>query len=97
VEQDRKHQYWDLTRRVIGCAITVHKMLGPGFKESVYKKAMTLELPLEYKARSALDNGDLCQGINNLEASGFEIGLLLNFGGEKPQFRRLYNNRGLGR
>jgi len=28
----------------IGCAITVHKTLGPGFLESIYKKAMRIEL-----------------------------------------------------
>jgi hypothetical protein len=29
---------------VIGCAIQVHKALGPGFLESIYKKAMHIEL-----------------------------------------------------
>jgi GxxExxY protein len=28
----------------IGCAIRVHRALGPGFLESIYKKAMRLEL-----------------------------------------------------
>ena len=28
----------------IGCAIAVHKALGPGFLESIYKKAMRVEL-----------------------------------------------------
>ena len=28
----------------IGCAIAVHKTLGPGFLESIYKKAMRIEL-----------------------------------------------------
>lgn len=30
--------------RTIGCAIEVHRRLGPGFLESVYKKAMCIEL-----------------------------------------------------
>lgn len=34
----------ELTSRIIGCAIEVHKELGPGFLESIYETAMTLEL-----------------------------------------------------
>jgi len=31
-------------RRIIGCAIAVHRVLGPGYKESIYVEAMCLEL-----------------------------------------------------
>ena len=34
----------DVVSRTIGCAITVHKALGPGFLESIYVKAMCIEL-----------------------------------------------------
>ena len=34
----------DLTRRIIGCAITVHRTLGPGFLESIYSTALAYEL-----------------------------------------------------
>lgn len=34
----------DLTRRIIGCAIEVHRHLGPGLLESAYEGAMCVEL-----------------------------------------------------
>ena len=34
----------EMGRRVIGCAITVHRILGPGFKERIYHRAYCLEL-----------------------------------------------------
>jgi GxxExxY protein len=35
------------TRRVIGCAIAVHRFLGPGLLESVYRTALAIEMELE--------------------------------------------------
>jgi GxxExxY protein len=53
-----------LTQRIIGCAIEVHRILGPGLLESVYETAMCIEmdaaglcytrqtrLPAHYKGR----------------------------------------------
>ena len=37
-------EHEDLTDKIIGCAIEVHKRLGPGFLESIYENAFILEL-----------------------------------------------------
>ena len=34
----------DLTERIIGCAIEVHRLLGPGLLESVYRECLLIEL-----------------------------------------------------
>jgi len=36
-----------LTYRIIGCAIEVHKVLGPGLLENVYQKCLIHELSLK--------------------------------------------------
>jgi GxxExxY protein len=46
-----------LARRVIGCAISVHRALGPGFLEGIYRRAMCIELEtqgLAYEAEKAI-------------------------------------------
>ena len=53
-----------LTERVIGCAIEVHRVLGPGLLESIYRECLMMELsggsmrfecerfvPIDYKGR----------------------------------------------
>jgi GxxExxY protein len=42
-----KHE--DLTHRIIGCAYRAYNQLGFGFLESVYKKAMIIELNNELR------------------------------------------------
>jgi GxxExxY protein len=37
----------EITRRIIGCAIEVHKNLGPGLLESAYEECLSFELEKE--------------------------------------------------
>jgi GxxExxY protein len=48
----------DMSRRVIGCAIEVHKALGPGYSVETYTQALKGELDasgITYKAKHPLD------------------------------------------
>jgi GxxExxY protein len=38
----------ELSNRVIGCAIEVHKLLGPGLLESTYQQCLAHELSLNH-------------------------------------------------
>lgn len=40
---DEKYKYSDLTSRIIGCSMTVHKALGNGFQEVIYQRALEIE------------------------------------------------------
>jgi len=116
-------EHEDLTRKIIGCAMTVHRVLGPGYLESVYQNALTHELRkaglkaecgtkvsvsydgvvvgdfvcdllieglilVENKAVHALSPAHEVQLVNYLTATGIEVGLLLNFGAERLEFKR---------
>ena len=37
-------EFDELSKKVIGCALEVHKALGPGLMESVYEKCLSIEL-----------------------------------------------------
>jgi len=42
--KDNKHQFEELSKKIIGAAIEIHRELGPGFLESIYEEALKLEL-----------------------------------------------------
>ncbi|HVS94070.1 MAG TPA: GxxExxY protein [Mucilaginibacter sp.] len=37
----------DLTGKIIGCALEVHKLLGNGFQEVIYQRALEIEMRLQ--------------------------------------------------
>lgn len=121
-----KEQYPDseLTGKIIGCAMEVHKALGNGFQEVIYQRALEIEMHLqgldfsreheieifykgenigtrrvdffvdgkimvELKAIIQLEDVHLAQAINYLEAYNMQIGLLINFGSQSLQFKRV--------
>lgn len=114
----------ELTGKIIGCAMEVHRILGNGFQERIYQRALAIEMKLqglnfsrehemdiyykgnllgtrrvdffveeeimlELKAKKHLDDADLAQAINYLEAYGKTIGLLINFGDISLRFHRV--------
>ena len=122
--QDLK--YRELTEKLIGCAMKVHRYFGLGFPEIVYKRALIIELEkiglklkqeiekdiiyeekliykrrldlivedvilVELKAIKEVDAVDYNQILNYLRVFKLEVGLLINFGGESLQFKRLIN------
>lgn len=121
-----EYKYSELTGKIIGCAMEVHKALGNGFQEVIYQRALEIEfkmqgieferekempifykenqigtrrvdflvenvISVELKAISVLNNDNLTQAINYLEAYSLEIGLLINFGAKSLEFKRVIN------
>ena len=43
---NEQYKYSELTSKIIGCAITVHKSLGNGFLEVIYQRALEIEMNL---------------------------------------------------
>jgi GxxExxY protein len=39
-----QYKYSDLTSKIIGASMTVHKILGNGFQEIIYQRALAIEL-----------------------------------------------------
>ena len=114
----------DVTEKIIGAAFEVHRVLGYGFLESVYQRAMQAELQksglkaeiecpikvrykdvivgdfradlfvnevviVELKTAKNYNPEDEPQLLNELKATGVKVGLLVNFGRTKVEFKRM--------
>jgi GxxExxY protein len=113
-----------ITEQVIGSSFEVYNVLGSGFLEKVYQKALQVELLArglkveiekaikviykgaivgDYSADLLVEDKVVCelkvaetycardeaQLLNELKATGIEVGLLINFGKEKVEFKRM--------
>ena len=65
-----------ISNRVIGSAIEVHRTLGPGLLESVYREGCVV---VELKAIEQIHPVHLAQVITYLKLSGYPVGLIMNF------------------
>ena len=41
---NEQYKYSDITEKIIGCAMKVHRTLGNGFQEVIYQRALAIEL-----------------------------------------------------
>ena len=61
----------DLTEAIIGCAIAVHRELGPGLLEATYEEALCIV--------ERLDPVFDAQVLTYLKVTNVKVGLLINF------------------
>jgi GxxExxY protein len=64
---DDKYKHSELTGKIIGCAMEVHKHLGNGFQEVVYQRALSIELKMQNIAH-------IREQEMPLKYKGFDIG-----------------------
>jgi GxxExxY protein len=116
--------YRELSFKIVGCAMAVHKALGPGFPEAVYERALEIELKKrglaferqktfrvsydgevvgEFRADFAIEDKVILElkavsempGIferqlhSYLQVSQLRLGILMNFGKEKLETKRI--------
>ncbi|MBK6267311.1 GxxExxY protein [Marivirga sp. S37H4] len=44
---NERYEHSELTGKIIGCAMEVHRQMGNGFQEVVYQRALSIELNLQ--------------------------------------------------
>lgn len=67
-----KHQFEELSKKIIGAAIKVHKELGPGFLENIYEEALKVEfsqqkLHFDYQKEIKIEYSGVKVGLHRLD------------------------------
>ncbi len=119
--------YDDLTYKIIGAAMAVHRKLGAGYREDTYQRDLEAHLSeiglayaaqrnfeiydsvngetligyyipdfvveekvvVEIKALNGLDSSHVAQVIGYLAVTNCPVGLLINFGARRLEYRRI--------
>ena len=68
-------EFDELSNRVIGCALTVHRELGPGLLESTYEQCLAHELKCVEQIKGIHE----AQLLTYMKLAGVKIGLPMNF------------------
>ena len=123
----KEFKYQEVTKKIIGAAMKVHSVLGNGFQEVIYQRALAIEMEkqalrfqrememeifydeikigtrrvdffvqgvmVELKALIKLEDVHLAQALNYLKAYQLEVALLINFGSNSLQYKRIYNSK----
>ena len=71
-KEENKHQFEELSSKIIGAAIQVHKELGPGFLEGIYEEALKVQLaeskiPFENQVDIAIEFHGVKIGVHRLD------------------------------
>ena len=73
-----KHK--DITEKIIGCAMQVHRTLGNGFQEVIYQRALAIEMNhqgLEYEREKEMEIFYRDELIGTRRADFFVEGLIM--------------------
>jgi GxxExxY protein len=65
----------EIVKAVIGAAIEVHRILGPGFLESIYRRALAYELSL--RGLSVEQEKDILVAFKDIQIPGQRIDLMV--------------------
>ncbi|MBI2621454.1 MAG: GxxExxY protein [Candidatus Levybacteria bacterium] len=119
-----KYLYSDLTQKIIGAAVNVHKELGPGHPEKIYQRALAEEftkqeiqyirekrfdifyngksvgyetmdfiafdkIAIELKAAREIMDLHAKQLVGYLKGANIKLGLILNFGKNQLEIKRV--------